>query len=194
MEILDERGNECPLPIVHTRKKIKEMKPGDVLTVKVSKAVQVENLRGLAEEKGFPFETKQNGDNDYDVILTIKEVCESCNCNKKKEIVVVVSSKTMGSGDDTLGTSLMKAFIFAVSKQDELPTSILFYNSGVNLTTEGSDSLDDLKAMEEAGVNILSCGTCLDFYGLKEKLKVGKITNMYDIVGIIESANVVVKP
>lgn len=194
MEILDERGNECPLPIVHTRKKIKEMKPGDVLTVKVSKAVQVENLRGLAEEKGFPFETKQNGDNDYDVILTVKEVCESCNCNKKKEIVVVVSSKTMGSGDDTLGTSLMKAFIFAVSKQDELPTSILFYNSGVNLTTEGSDSLDDLKAMEEAGVNILSCGTCLDFYGLKEKLKVGKITNMYDIVGIIESANVVVKP
>ena len=100
----------------------------------------------------------------------------------------------MGRGDDELGHKLMKAFIFAVTQQEELPSTMLFYNGGAKLTVEGSPVLDDLKGLAEQGVEILTCGTCLDFYGLKEKLAVGGITNMYEIVEIMESAGTIVRP
>ena len=95
---------------------------------------------------------------------------------------------------ERLGKALMKAFVFALTKQDVLPETILFYNSGAYLTCEDSDSLADLKDMEAQGVEILTCGTCLDFYGLKEKLAVGSVTNMYVIVEKQEKASRIVKP
>ena len=88
----------------------------------------------------------------------------------------------------------MKAFVFALTKQDQLPDTILCYNTGAYLTCEGADTLEDLKLLESEGVTILSCGTCLDFYGIKEKLAVGGVTNMYDIVERMENAAQIIKP
>jgi len=128
----------------------------------------------------------------------IPEVNENETClvtpGSKKNIVVVISSAAMGHGGDELGTSLMKGFIYALSQQDELPSAILFYNGGVNLTSEGSASIEDLKSMEAQGVEILSCGTCLNFYGKTDKLMVGEVTNMYTIVEKMTGADLVVKP
>ena len=109
-------------------------------------------------------------------------------------MLVVLSASTMGTGDPKLGSSLMKAFVFALTKQDQLPDTILCYNSGASLTCEGADTLEDLKLLESEGVTILTCGTCLDFYGLKEKLAVGGVTNMYDIVERMENAAQIIKP
>ena len=95
---------------------------------------------------------------------------------------------------EKLGKALMKAFVFALTKQDVLPETILCYNTGAYLTTDGADTLEDLKLLESEGVTILTCGTCLDFYGLKEKLAVGGVTNMYDIVERMESAQTIVRP
>ena len=100
----------------------------------------------------------------------------------------------MGSGNDELGATLMKGFIYAVSQLEELPKTMLFYNGGVKLTTEGSASLEDLKSLQAQGVEILSCGTCLNFYGLSEKLAVGEVTNMYAIVEKLNGASHIVKP
>lgn len=91
--------------------------------------------------------------------------------------VVVISSDRMGTGNDELGKVLIKGFIFAVTQLDKLPKTMLFYNGGATLTTEGSDSLEDLKSLEAQGVEIMTCGTCLDYYGLKDKLAVGSVTN-----------------
>ena len=88
----------------------------------------------------------------------------------------------------------MKGFLFALSQLDELPETILFYNGGAYLTTECPDSLEDLKAMENQGVEILTCGTCLDYYGLKEKLQVGGVTNMYQIAEKLAGATQVIQP
>ena len=109
-------------------------------------------------------------------------------------MLVVLSANTMGTGEEKLGKALMKAFVFALTKQDVLPETILCYNTGAYLTTEGADTLEDLKLLESEGVTILTCGTCLDFYGLKEKLMVGGVTNMYDIVERMESAQIIVRP
>ena len=100
----------------------------------------------------------------------------------------------MGTGDETLGKVLMKGFFYALSQSYKLPSAILFYNSGIFLTTEGSETIDDLKAMEAQGVEILSCGTCLDYYNRKDQLLAGEIGNMYDIVQAMTKAGKIIRP
>ena len=122
---------------------------------------------------------------------------EEISCSpdsRRKGLVAVLSGNVMGTGEEKLGKALMKAFVFALTKQDVLPETILCYNSGAYLTCEGSESLEDFKALEAEGVNIMTCGTCLDFYGMKEKLAVGTVTNMYDIVETMENAKSIIRP
>ena len=75
-----------------------------------------------------------------------------------------------------------------------IPSRLIFINSGVRLTTEGSEVLESLKALSEKGVEILSCGTCLDFYHLKEKLKVRVVSNMFDIAQSLMEADRLIRP
>lgn len=89
---------------------------------------------------------------------------------------------------------LIKGCIFAITQLDELPKKMIFYNGGAKITCEGSDSLEDLKNLESQGVEIVTCGTCLDYYGMKDKLAVGIVTNMYDIVESMNNAGKIVKP
>ena len=98
------------------------------------------------------------------------------------------------SADEALGKTLMKAFIFALTNAQQLPEQIIFYNSGAFLPCEGSDSLEDLQNLEKAGVKITACGTCLNYYGLTEKLRVGTVSNMYDIVETLTAAQSVIRP
>lgn len=116
-----------------------------------------------------------------------------CAMPARGPVVVAVGSAEMGNGDPRLGRILMKSFLYSLTQLDELPQTVLFFNVGVRMTTEGSESLEDLKALESQGVEILSCGTCLDFYGLKDKLLVGGITNMYVIAQTMAGAGNVVK-
>ena len=106
----------------------------------------------------------------------------------------VISSAPMGNGDDTLGRMLLKGFLYAMVEQRRLPETILFYNSGVFLTTEGSGALDDLRELERRGVKILSCGTCLNHFGLFDRLQVGAVTNMYEIALHLTEARKVIRP
>lgn len=101
---------------------------------------------------------------------------------ENENYLVVISADHMGSGNDELGSILMKSFLFALNQQNHLPQEILLYNSGVRLVCEGSESLEDLRSLEKAGVRIASCGTCLDFFGLTKSICLGEITNMYAIV------------
>lgn len=114
--------------------------------------------------------------------------------SRKKGMVAILSANMMGNGDAKLGKALMKAFIFALTKQDRLPETIVCYNSGAYLTCQGSDSLEDFKNLEAEGVTIVTCGTCLDFYGIKDRLAVGTVTNMYEIVEIMEQATSILRP
>lgn len=116
-----------------------------------------------------------------------------CGVPTRGPVVVAIGSAEMGNGDPKLGKILMKSFLYSLTQLDALPQTVLFFNGGVRMTTEGSESIEDLKALEAQGVEILSCGTCLDFYGLKDKLRVGGITNMYVIAQTMAEAGNVVK-
>ena len=201
-KIIDCKGMACPLPVVNAKKAAEAMGLGDVLTVLVDNEIAVQNLSRFAEHKGFGVSAQKKGEKEYAVIMSISgEVVESKEeevaCvmdSRRKGMLVVLSGNVMGTGDAKLGTSLMKAFVFALTKQDQLPDTILCYNTGAYLTCEGADTMEDLKLLESEGVTILTCGTCLDFYGLKEKLAVGGVTNMYDIVERMENAAQIIKP
>ena len=202
-KIIDCKGMACPLPVVNAKKAAEELNSGDVLTVLVGNEIAVQNLTRFAEHKGFSVSAEKKDEKEYAVIMTISGAAaegtkeEEIACvmdSRRKGMLVVLSANVMGSSDPKLGTSLMKAFVFALTKQDQLPDTILCYNTGAYLTCEGADTLEDLKLLESEGVTILTCGTCLDFYGLKEKLAVGSVTNMYDIVERMENAAQIIKP
>ena len=199
-KILDARGMACPLPVVNAKKAAESLHPGDTLIVRVDNEIAVQNLQRFAQHMGFAASGDKVNDSEFTVTMVIGGEAKAepeiaCNLDtRKKGMLVVLSGNTMGSGDERLGKALMKAFVFALTKQDVLPETILCYNTGAYLTTDGADTPEDLKLLESEGVTILTCGTCLDFYGLKEKLAVGGVTNMYDIVERMESAQTIVRP
>ena len=201
-KIIDCRGMACPLPVVNAKKASEELNSGDALTVLVDNEIAVQNLTRFAEHKGFGVSAEKKADREYAVVMQINGAVaeatqEEVACvidSRKKGMLVVLPGSGMGTGDTKLGTALMKAFVFALTKQDQLPDTILCYNTGAYLTCADADTLEDLKLLESEGVTILTCGTCLDFYGLKEKLAVGGVTNMYDIVERMEKAAQIIKP
>lgn len=199
-KIVDARGMACPLPVVNAKKAAESLNPGDTLIVRVDNEIAVQNLQRFAQHMGFAATGEKVSESEFTVTMVIggeakAEPETACAVDaRKKGMLVVLSANTMGTGDEKLGKALMKAFVFALTKQDVLPETILCYNTGAYLTTEGADTLEDLKLLESEGVTILTCGTCLDFYGLKEKLAVGGVTNMYEIALRMESATTIVRP
>ena len=142
-KIIDCRGMACPLPVVNAKKAAEELSAGDVLTVLVDNEIAVQNLTRFAEHKGFGVCAEKQAEQDYAVIMTLsgaaaaEETEAEAACapdSRRKGMLVVLSANTMGSGDEKLGTALMKAFVFALTKQDQLPETILCYNTGAYLT------------------------------------------------------------
>ena len=198
-------GDACPLPVVKTLKALKQLDGEGVVVTSVDNETAVKNISKMAQEKGCTASVEKVSDAEWHVTLATsgavavadpeQDGAAFCDASAGKgKLVISVYTDCMGRGDDELGHKLMKAFIFAVTQQEELPATMLFYNGGAKLTVEGSPVLDDLKGLAEQGVEILTCGTCLDHYGIKDQLAVGEVTNMYVIVEKMEQAVRVVRP
>ena len=193
-------GDQCPVPVVKATKALKEFKEAGTLEVQVDNEIAIQNLTRLANSKNLKPSSEKLGEELYKITMQVEgpvEVSEAdinCAVDNRGDFVVAIDTDIMGRGSDELGKTLMKGFIFALSQLETLPKTILFYNGGAKLTTEGSVSVEDLKNMEAQGVEILTCGTCLNFYGLTDKLAVGGVTNMYTIVEKLASAGKVIKP
>ena len=229
---LDERGKQCPLPVIEAKKALEKAEPGSVVEVVVDNEIAVQNLKKLALHKGLDSLSEKVSEREFLVKIWagVKEKAEQVRENaeqakeraeqaresaeqekenaeqaekesikcaldcREKGLVLVLASDEMGQGDAVLGRLLMKGFVYAVTQQDKLPETVLLFNGGAKLSCQGSDSLEDLKELEAQGVEILTCGTCLNHYGIAEKLLVGNVTNMYEIVEIMEHAESVMRP
>lgn len=201
MITVNAMGDNCPIPVIKTKKAMQGLTGPETIEVLVDNEIAVQNVTKMAASAGGQVTSEKLGDAEFKVIIEMKGAPQenqeeevSCMPDTRGNTVVVVSSDRMGSGNDELGKVLIKGFIFAVTQLDTLPKTMLFYNGGATLTTEESDSLEDLKSLEAQGVEILTCGTCLDYYGLKEKLAVGSVTNMYSIVETMANAGKIIKP
>ena len=191
---IDAIGDVCPLPVIKAKKALKEN--AEVL-ISVDNEIATQNLSKMAQQLGLEVKIEQKEAQAFHVAIfsdpnsVMSETHTSVLVKQEASYIVAIDTQVMGRGNDELGMALMKGFIYSLTEQDTLPTHVVFYNGGANLTIAHSDVLDDLKALKESGVEILTCGACLDYFGTTEKLAVGEITNMYRILELMSQSHVV---
>ena len=188
---IDCRGLKCPEPVIKTKKYFDALTEGEAVVI-VDNEVAKNNIVKLVESNGLKNEVIQ-----VENLFHIKVVKNQCQNNpikfKNEKLTIVVSSDKLGIGDDELGIVLMKSYMFALSESDIIPENMLFLNGGVKLTVQSSEVLESLNKLKSRGVSIASCGTCLDFYDVKNKLAIGEISNMYTIIEKMNAADKTIK-
>ena len=187
-------GEMCPMPVIKTKKALQEIDENGIITVLVDNIEAIENIEKMIADTGYPYITDKSGEN-FNITITkgnASTIVHEANTQGKGDAVVVIPSNRMGKGDDELGEALLKMFIYSLTEVDTPPKALIFYNSGIKMTAEGSGSLSDLKDLSESGVDILSCGACLQYYNLTNSLKVGRVSNMYEISELLLTASNVI--
>jgi selenium metabolism protein YedF len=203
-EIVDARGLACPQPVILAKKALEQHTR---IVVYVDNAAAMENIRRLGAHLKCAVTIDKMEGNIYHIHLSrgpgdlaLPEASdeafaqETCQSARSGPLVVAIASETMGRGNDELGGILIKAFIHTLLQIDALPERIIFYNTGVKLTAQGSDVLDDLRRLADAGVEILVCGTCVNYFGLSGLIGVGTVSNMFEIAGTMAAAGRLITP
>lgn len=207
MIVIDAFGETCPKPVIRAMKALAEPGADGSVRVLVDNTVAVENLKRLAASKqgsaevaqveggwavtvsGVPAELAGNPQGADAALAEAGIACPVPGDGDatapapaaRRQVTVFVGSSTFGQGAEELGRILIKGLVYAFSQADEVPHRIVFFNDGARLTCEGSEMLDDIRELERRGCEVLTCGTCLDFHGIKDRLAVGGVTNLYAI-------------
>jgi len=206
MDQIDMTGKACPMPVVEAKKALASPQTQGII-MKVDNMVAVQNLDKMAISRDYLLSHKEaNGVFE----VTIKKGAESQKNGKQplfekksedvpgaqpstgKNLVVMIGSDTLGRGEEELGKILMKSFIYSLAALDDAPSAVIFMNRGAYLTTEGSNTISDLRALGEKGAEILTCGTCLNYYNLTDAIEVGSVIDMYGIVERIARADSII--
>ena len=193
-KIVDARGLPCPQPVILTRKALKE--EASVTTI-VDNETARRNVTRMAERAGATVRAEERGEDTYLLITRTETPPEEMASQLVSgapggKSVLWVPSDVMGRGDAELGRILMRSLFHTLGEVEALPDIIIFLNGGVKLVTEGSPILEDLQALSGRGIEILACGTCLGYYGLRDKVGVGEVSNMYTIAETMLEAGKVV--
>jgi selenium metabolism protein YedF len=187
MEKIDARGLDCPKPVIKTKKVLEEQGEAEVL---VDNEVAAENVKKLGIKMGAKVTKVKESEENYKLVITDFKKAEKKRGQTGKEKVIFIKSNLLGEGEEELGEILIRGFINTLKDIDPLPNKIIFMNSGVKLPCENKEVINSLKKLEKNDVEVLTCGTCLDYYNLEEKLKVGNISNMYEIVDSLNKGEV----
>lgn len=184
MSNIDARGLQCPQPVIMTKKALEEISSGEVVTI-VDNVTARENVSRLAANLNYPYEVQER-EGCYYIKITKAE--DNAAKEQKNDFVIVITTDKLGAGDEELGRLLMKTYTYTLTETKPYPKAVIFINSGVKLVAEGSEALENIKKLAEQKVEIISCGTCLDYYKLKDKLQAGVVGNMYSIVEYMNNA------
>jgi selenium metabolism protein YedF len=201
--LVDARGEVCPRPLILTRRALSACKPGQPVRILIDNEISKNNVTRFLADNGFPLQCTEH-DGLYELALfgaaSAVLPCPDAPfyCAPVSTTVaghaVVISGNRMGTGDDALGELLLKAFVNTIAEVKPLPGVIVLYNSGVHMATDDSPVVESLRTLQNSGVKILVCGTCVNFYDLGDRIHVGVISNMYTILEMITSASLVIKP
>jgi selenium metabolism protein YedF len=191
MKTVDCIGLACPGPVIRAKKELETLKEGEAFIVVVDSVASRDNVRRFAESRGSKVKVEDAGNGVYR--LTLTAVLPDSGKKHESPPVILIAGDTVGTGDEKLGKILMEGFVNTLLEQEEVPDGVLLMNAGVRLAVEGSPVLQTLKTLIDRGCEILVCGTCLDFFGLKEKLEAGIVSNMYDIQRTILTASAVIR-
>lgn len=204
MRIVDTKGQKCPQPIIETKKALRASISGETFMVITDNQTSYNNISRFLNDNKIKFSateinnvwsfriTKEPGEAQ---MSAAEEYCEAeSQKNSSGDYAVVISSEVMGQGDDDLGRKLMKSFFTVINCLDSLPATIVFYNTGVKLAMKNSPVIESLIEIEKKGVEILLCGTCVDYYKSRKKIGVGVISDMYTITSKLSKAGNIIKP
>jgi selenium metabolism protein YedF len=204
MRIVDTKGQLCPAPLIAAKRALKETAEGDSFIVLTDNRTSFDNLtRFMRDNRAIFNSTEEGGVWKMTITRTsltspdkpVEEYCETGVAHfEKGDFIVSVSSDKMGDGDPELGHLLIVNFIKALKDLDTLPSKILFYNKGVMLATTDSKVIDQLEDLQKMGVEIHLCATCVNYYNLAEKVRVGIISDMFVIAQAMASAGHIIKP
>lgn len=200
MQTIDTRGKICPAPLIMTKQAIKVADTNTSFTVICDNETAKNNLVAYLNEMGLKTQCTQH-EKEYNITFSKTTTTSTQNSSPEKycsssatTYVVAIKSEYMGGGDEILGAILMRAFINSLPEAEKLPSHIVIYNSGVRIALNDCDTALSLEKLTARGVQIIICGTCIDYYNVKEKLYVGSIGNMYKITEILSNAGHVVYP
>jgi selenium metabolism protein YedF len=204
MRIVDTKGQLCPSPLIAAKKALKETAAGESFLVLTDNQTSLNNLSRFLKDNSTDFQTTEAG-GVWTLTITNKsggepQTKQEDYCNppvthfEKGNYVIVVSSDKMGEGDEVLGRLLMENFIKAVKDLERLPLKMVFYNSGVKIVTKSSAVIEHLKDLEQMGVELLLCATCVNHYSLESVVGAGTLSNMYVIAEVMASAGNIIKP
>jgi len=193
MVILDCRGQQCPQPVVQVRRQMLAS-PAAPLRVLVSDPAARDNVGRLAASRGYRVAIIEEGGAFQLDLSPAEAAARQAAAPATGPTVLLVASDQMGSGDAKLGQILMKNFLFTMAENDTAPDQLLFVNGGARLTVGGSDVIEPLQKLVDLGADVATCGLCLEFFGLKEALVVGRVTNMLEIATALQTAGRVIRP
>lgn len=195
---VDARGKNNPLAVICTKKALESIEQGVITTI-VDNEQTKERVRNLANSLTLKTEISES-QGEYTIhiykepALTTRQGMDiECDDSPKRDLVIMITSDCLGEGTPQLGRTLMKGYLYTLTEVKPYPKALLFVNQGVMLTVEGSESLEHLRTLEANGVEILSSGTCLDYYKVKDKLVVGGVANLYTIVDKMNNARNTIK-
>lgn len=199
MRIVDTRGLLCPAPLIAVKKALKETGEGESLKILTDNKTSYNNLYRFLKDNNRNFQVTESG-GVWSLILTTNGETQVSDINEysphfeKGDFIVAVTSDKMGEGDENLGKLLLCNFIKALKDLDKLPRKIVFYNRGVLILTDDSGIIEDLRDLEQMGVELLLCATCVNYYHLEEKICAGILSDMYTIAGEMAKAGSVIRP
>ena len=180
-KVVDCRGLSCPQPVIETKQALEKI---DRVTIIVDNPAARDNVARFGKSHGGRVTIDEKRDGIYITIEKGKHraKAQSSKISAPGPSVVVIPSEQLGRGEEELGHILIRSFLHVLTETSGRPDTMVFFNAGVKLTVEGSVVLEDLQTLEKNEVEILICGTCLDYFGLKERIAVGQVSNMYTIV------------
>lgn len=184
---IDARGLNCPQPVILTKRTMDQNDDAEIVTI-VDNTAALENVSRLAKGQNYNVRVEEQDDQYYIHMTRGREMSE-CQVENQEKVTIMITGNLFGNGAEELGQILMKSFMFTLTEMQASISTLIMINSGVYMATEGSPVLEHLQNLEQQGCEILSCGTCLDYYGLKEKLAVGQVTNMYTAVEKLLATN-----
>lgn len=196
MKVIDVKGKQCPMPLIETKKALKEAAENESIKILIDNPTSVKNVTHYLSDNQINFVEQKSGEvielivnkNGKDLEDTDETAYCTTNIPQPENYIVLMAKDRIGEGSDELGEALAGAMINTLKSMNPLPDKIIFMNSGINLVITGSNVLDDLKELANRGVELITCGTCLDYFGKMDDLKVGRVSNMLDILESMKAA------
>lgn len=204
MKIVNAKGKICPQPLIMTRQALNEIDENENLLIVVDNEASMKNVTRFLKDhkmnpkilqKGNLFEISVGKTESIPNSTDEMDYCEiGLTSENTKSVVIAFQNNIMGKGSDELGEILLKGFVNTIPEMKPLPKTLIFLNAGIYLTCSDSPVLSTLKSLAKNGVNILSCGTCLDYFGKMKMLEVGEISNMFEIMEVLMKSEKVIYP